>query len=52
MKRAVAGSICISPTAPSDERESGTKPLSVLITAATSAGSRSLRAASTRMVCS
>ncbi len=37
------------PTAPSAERESGAKPLSVSITAATRAGSRPLRAASVRI---
>src|SRR5918994_1440625 len=47
-KRAVAGCTCMSPIAPSAERESATKPLSASITAATSAGSRPLRAASSR----
>jgi hypothetical protein len=52
MNRAVSGSTCISPTARWLERESGTKPLSVLMTAAISAGSRSLRAASARIASS
>src|SRR5215210_1276490 len=52
IKLAVSGWICISPYAPWDDSTSGSKPLSVRITAATSAGSTPFSAPASRMVSS
>src|SRR5215217_4077341 len=52
INRAVSGRICISPYAPRDDSTSGSNPLSVRITAATSVGSTPFAAAAERMASS